>query len=256
MSLAPNLLRRQAMIHAEYPDMTIYSLGDTQHQAEKSDHNKDARGIWHALDIMTKTDTAYAGAALIILAWLLSDTTDLQYVIHDDRIYGRNEVNGWKGAPYDPTNPKRDKHKDHVHVSSKHGPVGKNAATGTGYDTAAEKYTPPVSLQQFMEDSIMPTADEIAKALLTAQLTNGSTVNNALVTLLLRVPTNLAAFEGNVLEYQATMTPAALGAAVIAALPPSVTTGLTEDQVGAAVHAKLVEDAQKVASALAAPTTQ
>jgi hypothetical protein len=190
MSLAPNLELRQEMIHAVYPRMTIFSFGDAAHAAEASNHNPDSRGIWHALDIMTRTDTANGGAAGIILAWLLADVTDLQYVIHDDRIYGRNEVNGWNGAPYKPNDPKRDRHKDHIHVSGKHGSVGRNAATGTGYDPAAEAYVPAVSLIDFMEDD-MPTADEIAKAIMEYELPDRGTVASLLVQLRARTNTEV-----------------------------------------------------------------
>lgn len=34
---APNLASRQAMVHAAYPTITIYSLGDAAHQSEASD---------------------------------------------------------------------------------------------------------------------------------------------------------------------------------------------------------------------------
>jgi hypothetical protein len=190
MPLARNLAARQAMVHAVYPAMTIFSFGDPKHQSERSDHNADSRGIWHALDIMTRTDTSYAAAAPIILAWLLGDVTDLQYVIHDDRIYGRNEANGWKGAPYQPNNPNRDRHKDHIHVSSKHGSTGKNAATGTGYDLVAEAYIPPVSLIDFMEGD-MPTADEIAKAIMEYTLPDKGTVAQLLVQLRARTNTEV-----------------------------------------------------------------
>lgn len=46
-----------------------------------------------------------------------------------------------------------------------------------------------------------------------------------------------------------TITPAALGAAIVAALPPSTVGGLTEEQVGHAVHEQLVAQAQAAASA-------
>lgn len=87
----------------------------------------------------------------------------------------------------------------------------------------------------------------IAAAILSAKLSTGLTVNNALNTLLARVPTNLTAFE-------ASLTPAAIGAAVVAALPPSVVGGLTEAQVGHAVHEQLVAQAAAAASAPEATT--
>lgn len=264
MALAPNLSRRQAMTHAVYPAITIYSIGDAAHQAEASDHNPDARGIWHALDIMTETDTANAGAAAVILAWLLADVTDLQYVIHDRVIYGRDEKHGWAGAPYTGSDP----HTNHIHVSGKHGSTGKNTATGTGYDTAAEAYTPPVSLTDYME-ATMPLSKEDIAAIWTYVVPNGTTpatpawkaINDAfaaanlnsaspLVVLVKSMQTQLAALTVQV----GAITPAALGAAVVAALPPSVTGGLTEAQVGHAVHEQLVAQAAAAASAPEATT--
>lgn len=191
MPLSPNLLARQRFILAVHPTLTIFGIGDTAHMSEHSDHDPDARGIWHAIDIMTRTDASYDGAAAIMLAWLLSDVTDLQYVIHDDRIYGVNEKNGWKGTPYDPTNPNRDKHLDHIHVSSLHGPTGYSAQTGTGYSTAAERYVPAVSLAQFMEENDMPTADEIAKAIMEYPLANKSNLATLLVQLGARTDTEV-----------------------------------------------------------------
>lgn len=169
---APNLKLRVAMVHEVWPAMVVGEIGDPAHKTEESDHNEDERGIEHAADFMTKNDTAYAGAAPIILAWLLSDVTDLQYVIHDRIIYGRNEKNGWKGTPYTGDDP----HIDHVHVSTKHGSVGKNAATGTGYDLAAEAYVPPVSLIEFMEEQ-MPTAAEIVQAFFDHKLPDGQSID-------------------------------------------------------------------------------
>lgn len=149
--LSPNLQIRHDMILAVYPHMVIGEIGDQAHLAEHSDHNKDARDIVHAEDVMTETDTANAGAAAHILAWLLSDTTDLQYLIHDRIEYQRS--NGFKPQPYTGSDP----HTNHIHVSSKHGPTGEDAATGTGYDTAAEAYVPAVSLEQFLEATMNVT---------------------------------------------------------------------------------------------------
>lgn len=136
-TLAHNLQARHDAVLAIWPTMTIGEGGDAAHLAEQSDHNPDARSIVHAIDIMTETDTGFDGAAEVILAWLLAWTDDLQYVIHDRRIYTR--ANRFRPSPY--TGP--DPHTNHIHVSGKHGSVGQNAKTGTGYDVAAEAMTPP-----------------------------------------------------------------------------------------------------------------
>lgn len=165
-TLAHNLATRIAAVKHCYPKMSIGEIGDQAHQTEASDHNPDSRGIVHAIDIMTETDTANAGAAARILAWVLSSTDDLQYVIHDRVIYGRDERNGWKGSPYTGSDP----HTNHIHVSGKHGSTGKNAATGTGYDTAAEAMTPAGSPCTPTEEDDMATAEEIVTELLSTKL--------------------------------------------------------------------------------------
>jgi len=153
-TLAPNLQKRVDDVHAVYPNIVVYEVGDLAHQQEQSDHNPDSRGIVHAIDVMTETDTANDGAAARILAWLLSWTDDLQYVIHDRVIYGRDEANGWRGSRYSGSDP----HTNHIHVSGKHGSAGENHETGTGYSTTAEAMTPPP-----LEDD-MPTADDVWNA--------------------------------------------------------------------------------------------
>lgn len=135
-TLAHNLKARLAAVDAVWPTMTIFTIGDQTHQAECSDHNPDARGIVHAIDIMTETDQSFDGAVSVILPWLLSSTADLQYVIHDRKIWSR--TNAFIPKLYDGTDP----HTNHIHVSGRHGTVGANAATCTGYDAAAEDATP------------------------------------------------------------------------------------------------------------------
>lgn len=151
-TLAPNLERRVTIVEACYPGTVVGEIGDQKHMAEKSDHNPDSRGIVHAEDFMCNAGTAEAKA---ILAWLLHDHEDLQYVIHNRIIYGRNEANGWNGSPYRGSDP----HTGHIHASGKHGNTGKNAATGTGYDTAAEKYIPKATL---CEEEDMPLTQKDA----------------------------------------------------------------------------------------------
>jgi peptidoglycan hydrolase-like protein with peptidoglycan-binding domain len=131
--LAPNLARRQAMVKAEWLHLDVYAIGDQAHQDRESDHNPDARGIVHAIDVMTRGDE-YAAAQ--VLAWALSGRGDLEYVIHNRRIWDRSR--GWAPREYLGTNP----HTDHVHLSGRHGDVGKDKATGTGYDVTAEQVSP------------------------------------------------------------------------------------------------------------------
>ena len=140
-SLAPNLVKRSDAIRSCYPRAVIYSIGDTAHMAEHSDHNPDARGLVHAIDVMFAAGTPQAVATL---RWLLADPADLEYVIHNDRIYRR--THGWANESYKTVDPGRtDPHTNHIHVSGKHGTAGSNAATGTGYDRNAEATIPPGS---------------------------------------------------------------------------------------------------------------
>jgi hypothetical protein len=130
--LAHNLLVRTEAVKKCWPKATVYSIGDAAHQASHSDHNKDSRGVVHAIDIMFAAGTA---PAIATLRWLLANTQDLQYVIHNHKIYQRSM--GFKGVAYSGSDP----HTNHIHVSGKHGSVGASAGTGTGYDLSAENYT-------------------------------------------------------------------------------------------------------------------
>ena len=124
-SLAGNLDSRSDSVKEAYPGTTVYSIGDQQHQSGTSDHNPDARSIVHAIDVMTYSDTAKGNA---VRDWALSDTTDLEYIIFNRKIYERD--NGFSSRDYNGSDP----HTDHVHISGKHGSTGYSSATGTGYD--------------------------------------------------------------------------------------------------------------------------
>jgi len=151
-SLAANLDCRRDGVWQLYPNMTIYTVGDTSHQAQPSDHNPDARTIVHALDCMSYSDTATGQS---VCDWALADTTDLEYVIFNRKIYTRS--GGWRPENYSGSDP----HTDHVHISGKHGGTGYSPNTGTGYDTTAEAYRPAG-----MGDEMAPTAQENANTLL------------------------------------------------------------------------------------------
>lgn len=131
-TLAHNLDVRRDGVHERFPSMTIYWIGNSDHQARQSDHNPDSRGIVHAIDCMITT----VAQGNEIVAWALTDTRDLQYVIFNRTIWSRSS--GFKPQAYTGDNP----HVDHVHISGKHGSVGENTATGTGYDVAAEQMSP------------------------------------------------------------------------------------------------------------------
>jgi hypothetical protein len=133
-TLAHNLDVRRTEVHKVYPKMVIGWIGDQAHQTEKSDHNPDSRGIVHAIDLMVQAGTP---AAERLLAWVRSYTADLEYFIHNRKIY--TLARGFQPTAYTGSDP----HTNHIHISGRHGSTGKNSATGTGYDTKAERLSPP-----------------------------------------------------------------------------------------------------------------
>jgi peptidoglycan hydrolase-like protein with peptidoglycan-binding domain len=68
--------------------------------------------------------------------WALAHPADLEYVIHNRTIWTR--ARGFQPKKYTGKDP----HTDHVHISGRHGSVGKDAATGTGYDAPSEGLSP------------------------------------------------------------------------------------------------------------------
>lgn len=133
-TLAGNLDHRRDGVREVYPDAVIYDIGDESHQQNQSDHNRDARDIVHALDVMCYSNMAMGRA---VRDWCLSNPDDLEYIIFDHKIYERED--GFEPSEYYGSDP----HEDHVHISGKHGSVGYSDRTGTGYDTAAEAMRPP-----------------------------------------------------------------------------------------------------------------
>lgn len=130
-SLAHNLAVRRDLIRSCWAGVTIGWIGDAAHQSEQSDHNPDAAGIVHAIDVMVTGARAAA-----VVEWCLRQPADLEYLIHNRTIWTR--ANGWKPKRYTGTDP----HTNHVHISGRHGTSGRNAATGTGYDLGAAASTP------------------------------------------------------------------------------------------------------------------
>lgn len=91
------------------------SRGDSAHAARKSDHNEDARGIVHAIDITHDPDNGCDAGALAE-ALRISRDKRISYVIWNRRIFSAQGGTGraaWKWRKYTGTNP----HDKHVHVS-------------------------------------------------------------------------------------------------------------------------------------------
>lgn len=132
VSLAHNLdVRRQKIWGCWGKGVAVGWIADASHQQRCSDHNKDAAGVVHAIDPMVTGARAQA-----IVNQCLAHNADLQYVIHNGAIW--SVTTGWKSRKYNGSN----QHRDHVHISGKHGSSNKSAATCTGYDLNAQKATP------------------------------------------------------------------------------------------------------------------
>lgn len=85
-------------------------IGDAAHQAEQSDHNPDARGVVHAIDVdKDGVDMARCVAAV------LGDAR-LHYVIYNRKIWSGDWQ--WGARVYTGLNP----HVDHAHFSIKYSP--------------------------------------------------------------------------------------------------------------------------------------
>lgn len=147
-TLAHNLDVRRAACKRDFPGVEVGWIGNAAHRAECSDHNPDARGIVHAIDVMLPVGPG----ATAVVDWSLAAPEDLEYVIHNDRIYRRSH--NFANESYRAVDPGRtDRHTNHVHISGRHGTVGRNAATCTGYNTTAEAITPAGSP---LEDIVTP----------------------------------------------------------------------------------------------------
>jgi hypothetical protein len=127
--LAPSLRNLFNEIDAVWPNRAHGldgSIGDAAHQATQSDHNPDARGIVHAIDIDKRgIDTNF------VVSQCIQDETPTSYVVWNRTIWSRSRQ--WIPRPYNGDNP----HTDHIHVSIRYGETYESAnwtwgiATGT-----------------------------------------------------------------------------------------------------------------------------
>lgn len=108
--LAANLKNLRAEIDARWPARDRTSdgwIGDAAHQARKSDHNPDQRGVVHAIDV----DKDGIDPHLLVRQAIRH--TGVEYVIFDRTIWSRRH--GFRARAYTGGNP----HTGHVHVSGR-----------------------------------------------------------------------------------------------------------------------------------------
>jgi hypothetical protein len=126
--LSPALAQLRAEVNATWPDRSKASdgwIGDTSHQARKSDHNPDYGdgGIVRAIDV--------TNSGIDVDRFIAAAVADPRtaYVISRGRVWQNPavyRVSGWR--PYSGTNA----HDHHVHVSVRHGAAWDQNTGGWG----------------------------------------------------------------------------------------------------------------------------
>lgn len=110
-SLAPSLVALRSEVKKAFPNRDTASdgwLGDAAHRARKSEHNPDARGVVHAIDL--DTDGLSKAQISRLLKSVIGDER-VWYVIYDGTIWSRTYK--WRARRYTGSNP----HRGHVHIS-------------------------------------------------------------------------------------------------------------------------------------------
>lgn len=143
--LAPSLVQLRSELNRAHPDRDKASdgwIGNTSHQARKSDHNPDysADGVVRAIDIDED------GPDLYKLLGLLVVDHRVQYVIYESFIYSRPY--DFRKREYSGVN----SHSSHMHVSIRHGKEFEDDTRPWGYE-AATVLTPTTS----GDDLVFPT---------------------------------------------------------------------------------------------------
>lgn len=93
-------------------------IGDAAHQAEKSDHNPDSRGLVHAIDVdddLQRPGLTMEDVVQFLLARCRSGAEKrITYIIYNRRIWEAS--NDWRQRTYTGPSP----HTEHAHVSGSH----------------------------------------------------------------------------------------------------------------------------------------
>lgn len=95
-----------------YPGITIWSLGDEDHQGRPSDHNPEADGSVDAIDLKVGGAFTRAEADKLVAILVARRDKRIAYIIWRGRIIS-STVSPWKWRDYDGSNP----HNDHIHIS-------------------------------------------------------------------------------------------------------------------------------------------
>jgi HAMP domain-containing protein len=113
-----SLTRFREAVNQAYPDRdktTDGTIGDPAHQARDSDHNPDPDGTVDAWDMdrdLNGKGKPYA-ADIEKLKRVFQAHPAARYWIHNDQI--AHVRDGWVRRPYNPNDPDRNKHLEHVH---------------------------------------------------------------------------------------------------------------------------------------------
>lgn len=158
-TLIPSLVTLRAEFNQLCPDRDKASdgwIGDEAHQGTTSDHNPDARGLVHAIDVdadLKLSDLTMADVVGFLVGRCRAGAERrLRYVIFNRVIYSAN--NGWQPKAYTGTNP----HQKHAHFSGSYDPVLERSTIPWHLEEI------PVSLtaadKQWIKDVVV---DEVAK---------------------------------------------------------------------------------------------
>lgn len=161
-ALVPCLVRLRSEVNELAPDRDKSSdgwIGDTAHSKTKSDHNPDARGFVHAIDLdkdLRKPGWSMDRIVQILVTRHRSGLDDrLQYVIWKGRIWSRSW--GWTARTYTGPNP----HDEHAHASARHVVALENNTRPWGLLAATQPT--PAKPAPATEDDMPLSTDDLTK---------------------------------------------------------------------------------------------